>query len=177
MKFAGLQTNTLGVEYAVHTDGNISFIWNDENSEAKTLADGSVLMELVFVRNSPLSTINSPLSIDESITAIEAVDADFNVHGIALNRVESIQLLQAETWVVSPNPTTGGFIKVQMNLKENKSLIFRLIDNTGRILLTKQVEGVKGTNNITLKKGTLASGTYYLKAEGIDGVKQLIIEN
>jgi len=64
---------------------------------------------------------------------------------------------------------------VQMNLKDNKIIVFRLTDNAGRILLVKQVEGVKGSNNIILKEGNIAGGTYYLQAVGVEGVKQIQI--
>ena len=92
-----------------------------------------------------------------------------------MNRVENIQPIQLETWVVSPNPAKDGVIKVQMNLRDNKSIVFRLIDNTGRLILTKQVECLKGINNITLKEGNIPAGTYYLQAIGMEGVKQLRI--
>jgi len=68
-------------------------------------------------------------------------------------------------------------IQVMMNLADNKAIVFRLIDNTGRVLLVKQVEGVKGSNNITLREGNIPGGTYYLQAVGVEGVKQLRIEN
>ena len=64
-----------------------------------------------------------------------------------------------------------------MNLKDKKSIIFRLYDNTGSLILTEQVEGVKGNNIITLKEGNIPSGSYYLHARGVVGVKQLIINN
>ena len=67
-------------------------------------------------------------------------------------------------------------MKVQMNLREGKTVIFRLIDNTGRVLMVKQVEGVKGSNNIVLREGKIVGGTYYLQAVGIEGVKQIRIQ-
>ena len=82
-----------------------------------------------------------------------------------------------DVWTVSPNPTKDGVIKVQMNLRENKTVVFRLIDNTGRVLMVKQVEGVKGSNNIILREGNIPGGIYYLQAVGVEGVKQIIIDN
>ena len=67
-------------------------------------------------------------------------------------------------------------IQVQMNLKDSKTVVFRLLDNTGGVLLVKHVEGVKGNNNITLREErVVAPGTYYLQAVGVEGVKQIEI--
>ena len=41
--------------------------------------------------------------------------------------------------------------------------------------MVKQVEGVKGNNNIVLREGNIAGGTYYLQAVGMEGVKEIII--
>ena len=83
-----------------------------------------------------------------------------------------------ETWSVSPNPARSGVIKMQMNLKDSKTLVFRLTDNAGRLLMTKKVEAVKGVNNIVLNEEQYVSpGTYFLQAVGVQGVKQLKVEN
>ena len=65
-----------------------------------------------------------------------------------------------------------------MNLKDKKAVVFRLLDNTGRLLLTRKIDAIKGSNNITLKEeGYVPSGVYYLQAVGVEGVKQLINNN
>ena len=190
MQWQGMDNNPLGIETGTtHAgEGSVSFIWVDAKNEIKTLEDGSVLFELKFkkIDNGRNSIDNGQLIIDNlntntlfvdgSVTAVAAYDKDYGVHNVVMRRVEDIQPLRAETWVVAPNPTTEGVIHVQMNLKEGKTVVFRLIDNTGRVLMTKQVEGVKGINNFTLKEGNISSGTYYLQAVGVEGVKQLIIQ-
>ena len=85
--------------------------------------------------------------------------------------------LTTERWVVAPNPTRDGVIQVQMNLLDKKTVVFRLLDNTGRLLFSKQADGVKGNNLFTLREGNIPSGTYYLQAVGVEGVKQLRVEN
>jgi len=130
-------------------------------------------MELVFKTIKPLN--NATLDLNGSITAIVAYDKDYSLHNVVMNRVENSQPLQEERWSVAPNPTEDGVMHVQMNLKDNKIIVFRLTDNAGRILLVKQVEGVKGSNNIILKEGNIAGGTYYLQAVGVEGVKQIQI--
>ena len=117
------------------------------------------------------------LCVDGSVTAVAAYDKGYGVHDVVLNRVENVHPLQAESWVVVSNPSKDAVINVQMNLREGKTIVFRLVDNTGRVLLVKQVEGVKGSNNFILREQSqLPNGTYYLQAAGIDGeeVKKII---
>ena len=57
-------------------------------------------------------------------------------------------------------------------------MVFRLSDNTGRILLVKEVEAIKGSNNINLREGNIPTGTYYLQAIGAEGleVKKILVK-
>ena len=183
LKYIGINNNVLNVETGTNhaAEGKISFLWVDAKSEQKTLEDGTVLFELVFERTGKETigkeAIVNTLSVDGSVTAVAAYDKYYGVHDVVLKKVESIQTLQPESWVVAPNPTKDGVIQVQMNLNDRKPVVFRLLDNTGKLLFTKQVEGEKGSNHFTLKEGNILSGTYYLQAVGVDGVKQLRIEN
>ena len=92
-----------------------------------------------------------------------------------MQKVENVPTQQQEIWTVSPNPVKDGLIQVQMNLAAKKTLVFRLTDNAGRVLLIKQVEGMKGSNNFTILRGNISAGTYYLQAVGVEGVKQIQI--
>jgi|GEM_PF-840618 len=183
LKFVGINNKSLDVEIGTnHADeGKVTFLWVDAKNEVKTLEDGSVLFELVFEKTGKEAigkeAIVNTLSVDGSVTALVAYDKDYQSHDVVLKKMETIPSLQQESWVVAPNPTKDGVIQVQMNLKDKKIIVFRLLDNSGRLLLTKQVEGVKGSNYFTLREGNIASGTYYLQAVGVEGVKQLRIEN
>ena len=177
MKWKGIENNLLNFETGTNhaEEGNISFLWVDPSNTIKTLEDGSVMMNLVFERTG--KCINEQLELNDDVTSIAVYDKDYQLHGLVLKPAMINSDILSETWTVSPNPTTNGVIHVQMNLKDNKSLVFRLIDNTGRLIMTKQVEGSKGNNNINLKDGNIPSGTYFLQALGIEGVKQLRINN
>ena len=182
MQWQGLANNTLGIETGTAhiNEGNVSFLWVDPKNEIKTLEDGSVLFELQFKKmdNGRWTMDNgNTLSVDGSVTSVAAYDKDYGVHNVVMNKIENIQSQQQETWTVSSNPTTGGIIKVHMNLRDKKTVVFRLLDHTGRDLLVKQVEGMKGNNNFTLKESDIAVGSYYFQAVGLEGVKQLIIDN
>ena len=183
LKFVGVNNKALNVEIGTNhaAEGKLSFLWVDAKSEAKTLEDGSLVFELVFERTGKEAigkeAIVKTLSIDGSVTTVVAYDKESRVHDVVMRRVENIQPLQLESWVVAPNPTKDGVIQVQMNLSNNKTVVFRLLDKSGRLLMTKEVEGMKGANHFTLREGNIASGIYYLQAVGVEGVKQLRIEN
>ncbi len=185
LKFVGVNNKALTFEAGTNhaAEGKISFLWVDAKNEVKTLEDGSVLFELVFKKmdNGGLIMDNgntNALSVDGSVTAVAAYDKDYSLHDVVMkNAPITIVETATESWVVAPNPTKDGVIQVQMNLSNNKIIVFRLLDEQGRLLLTKQVEGVKGSNHFTLREGNIASGTYYLQAVGVEGVKQLRIEN
>jgi len=91
------------------------------------------------------------------------------------SKIVKVELTIKNEFSIYPNPVKDGVMHVQMNLRDKKIIVFKLIDNTGRVLLTKQVEGVKGGNNITLRAGNIAGGTYYLQAVGVEGVKEIQI--
>ena len=184
LKWVGIDNNMLNFETGTNhsAEGKVSFLWVDAKNEVKTLEDGSVIFNLVFEKTGKEAigkeAIENTLSVDGSITSIAAYDKDYGLHGVVM-KASPITIVESpkETWTVSPNPTKDGVIKIQMNLKDKKTVVFRLIDNTGRVLFVKQVEGMKGSNNIILREGNIDSGTYFLEAHGIEGVKQLRIEN
>ena len=178
LQWQGIGNNPLGIETGTThaNEGSVSFLWVDPKNEIKTLEDGSAIMELVFNRQS--SIVNSQLSLDGSITSVVAYDKDYQSHNIVFKPSAINSLDTKDQWNVSPNPTKEGVIKVQMNLKDKKTIVLRLIDNTGRLIITKQIEGVKGNNNFTIRPTSqLPTGTYFLQAKGIEEgeLKKIII--
>ena len=194
LKWVGVANSKIQMETGANhaAEGMVSFLWVDANNEIKTLEDGSVAFELEFV-NTGKEAIGKEaigiqgreaqrhngiqLTLNGSITAIAAYDKDNTLHGILMNPTGVSADKPTESWVVAPNPTRDGEIQVQMNLLEKKTVVFRLLDNTGRLLFTKQADGVKGNNRFTLREGNIPSGTYYLQAVGVEVVKQLRVEN
>ena len=179
LSWKGIANNMLNIDLGTtHSqEGKITFLWNDANNNVKTLADGTVIMELLFNRIG-LST-TSPLSLDGSVTAIEAVDKDYLLHNVVMDAAKVNSASIGEQWVVSPNPASKGVIKVQLQSKENKSVVFRLTDNTGRIIVEQNKTCVIGSNSFELLPSKLLpAGVYYLHANGLEGnnVKSIIIQ-
>ena len=114
---------------------------------------------------------NLELALTNDITEIEAWDKDYQQHNIILTHKQHpiYELpIPINQWSVSPNPTSGEVV-VEMVSKENKVVVFELMDAQGKILFTQNIEVVKGTNifNLNLKsKTSLQSGLYFLKANG-----------
>ena len=119
------------------------------------------------------------LNLNGDITTIAAYDKDYNLHSIVMYpSLININDITKETWTIAPNPASEGVIHVQMNQKDRKTIVFRLTDITGKLLMVKEVEGTKGSNNIILREGSqIPAGTYYLLANGVEGVavKKIII--
>jgi len=178
LKWVGTYNNILNFDMGTNhaEEGKLSFLWVDTKNEVKTLDDGTVIFELLFEKTG--DCINEQLDLDGSVTSVVAYDKDYQSHNVVFKPSVINSLDTKDIWTVAPNPTTEGVIHVQMNLRVKKTVVFRLSDITGRLLMVKQVECVKGNNNITLKEErNIPSGTYYLQAMGVEEVKQLRIEN
>ena len=179
LQWHGLSNNLLGIEMGTNhaEEGSISFLWLDKKNEIKTLDDGTVLFNLVFDRKG--NCINEQLDLNSSVTAIAAYDKDYNIHGIVMNSaVINATDIVKETWTVAPNPVTNGVVQVQLNLKLYKKITLKLLDNNGKLLRNKEVEGIKGSSKFAFDfKEKLPSGVYYLQAIGLEGenMKKIVV--
>ncbi len=126
--------------------------------------------------NASNSTINNYSYKDNSVNKsstnvfyrIVALDKDGHK---TFSEIKSLIFTGNESLVVYPNPVTNGIIKLQLNLKQNKNIVFRLSDNTGRVLVEQKNDFSKGLNNCTIPINKLyMSGEYFLQAKGIDGI-------
>jgi hypothetical protein len=182
LELKGIEQNKLNVEYGINraNEGKISFLWNDEKGVAKTLADGSLLMELVFTKKATFT--QEDLTLSNDIASIEAWDGVMQKHNI-VKTSGSIQqkqdaLIAKESWEVVPNPTTDGKVKVSINLQSAKELELKLTSIDGKLLLQQKLSGKKGmsTYSINLQSQMkLAKGVYYLQANGLEGEKVKVI--
>ncbi len=73
---------------------------------------------------------------------------------------------------VSPNPFTSK-IDLTINLEKSVPLQLQIVDLTGRLMITKTVNGTAGSNNIQWNGlNKLAEGVYYLNINRADGSLQ-----
>ena len=171
LKYKGINNNLLNIDMGTNHagEGKLTFLWNDPSNEMRTLADGSVIMELVFEKKA--NCINEQLALNADITEVQAFDKDYTIHNVIMKAATINASEIVDNWVVSPNPAVNSTIKTQLQLKENKSIVFRLIDITGKVVLEQNRNCVRGINSITLQSNKSLSGTYYLQALGVDGME------
>jgi hypothetical protein len=189
-EFVGIENHKLGIEFneqQAKRNGNISFLWADAKGEEQSLEDGSELFTLVLrskrqVASSEWDINNLQLSINNSITEIEAWDKDNQQHNIILSHKSKTQKAEIkEAFSVSPNPNDGNII-VALTSNSNKTIVFELSNAVGKKLYTQSVEAGNGNNTyrLNLNKNTkLPAGVYFIKAIGIEGehVKKIMVRS
>jgi len=184
LELKSIENCSLAIEYGINqtNKGKVSFLWTDANSEAKSLADGDVLMELVFTKKATIATEDITLSSD--IASVEAWNAAYTKVNIVKTsgRIAGsvINAINNENWNVSPNPSNG-LVKANLSLTQDKDIQFELTTQDGKVMMVKKVSVAKGntSNTLNLQQQTkLAAGVYYLKAIGVDGenAKRIIIK-
>jgi glucose/arabinose dehydrogenase len=77
-----------------------------------------------------------------------------------------------EKIIVSPNPASSEVTAIITTAKEGKAQ-WKLLDNTGRIVLHDVVQLRKGNNNVTISLKKLSTGLYYLSVSG-NGIEQVV---
>jgi hypothetical protein len=168
--------NLQGFEYnaaQANTSGNISMLWTDRNADEKTLEDGTELFTLVLrstVDRRPSTDLQ--LTINNSITDVEAWDKDYNQRNIILSQKSKVKTPNIYEVVIYPNPTKGSV-----------NLYIETLVGAGSIVVTdlygKQVKIQSlslGTNTIDVSK--LSKGMYFVSTITNEGktTKKLVVE-
>ena len=189
-EFVGIENNKLGIEFneqQATINGAISFLWVDVKGVENTMEDDSEIFTLVLkskwqVTSGKLDINNLQLTVNNSITEIEAWDKDNQQHNIILTKGSTIHspLATSEKWTVSPNPNDGNLV-VSLSSNTNKIIVFELTNAFGKTLSSQAVEAVKGNNSFHLnlnKNAKLATGVYFIKVIGqeSDHVKKIIVK-
>ena len=183
-EFASIENKQLPVEFsAINIDkGAISFIWADANNTAKTLADGSLLFEMVLLKKQASS--RDDISISASYTPAMAFNAANQSYSI--EKVEGIILdkkiqpfVAGDRMEVGPNPSQG-IVTVKITSSEAKNIVLVVSDVYGRTILQKSISLNIGLTQVPLnlkEKKAIANGVYYLKANGFSKIapKELLI--
>jgi hypothetical protein len=183
LSFKGIENNTLATNYCTDfiKDGKISFLWVDPANEAKTLADSTVLFDLVFDKKASL--VDEDISLTSDITAIYAIDGKYNQVGIikekgSISDATNLLTSGSDSWSVSPNPSKDGIIKVSLSLAKAKTIQFELTTSDGRTILQQVYNAPQGNSSFILNlqnRNNLSSGTYYLHGVGLDNKQTKIL--
>lgn len=160
-EFVRIDNNKLGIDFnstQANTTGNISMLWTDAKAAAKTLNDGTELFTLILrskelgIRN--LEAINNlQLTINNSITEVEAWDNDDQKHNIIITKKQILNSTneQPETrnvLAIYPNPSKG---EVNIETKGCKELL--ITDYLGRsikyyVFKSPSIGGIGEATNI-----------------------------
>ena len=183
LSFLSVENNRLGIEYATNhsAEGTLSFLWSDDQLQAKTLADSSLLLELVFAKTGGNQQMIDAISLSSDITPIEAWDANNVQHTIIMNASKAAMetMVNTEAWSIAPNPAHD-VVKLSFDLQQSKAITLQLTNSAGKVVMQQKLVIAKGssTTSIDLQAKTkLPVGIYTLKAIGIDGrnVQQVVI--
>jgi hypothetical protein len=170
--------NLEGFEYnsaQANATGNIAMLWTDKNAEAKTLDDGTELF--VFIIRSTVDRKQSTdlsLTIDNSITDIEAWDKDFIQHNIILSNRElttNNSPLTIDQLAIYPNPANN---IVTIDCKNAKQIV--IVDAIGRKIYDKNT--INNQSSIINVK-QFVKGIYIVQVSLSDGSvinEKLIVE-
>lgn len=85
-----------------------------------------------------------------------------------------------EQVLVAPNPSKG-LIQLRVTARKSQQISINITDVLGRTILKKQIDVAVGANDMPLNlevNGTIPSGIYYLKVQGLDKifVKQILVQ-
>lgn len=67
---------------------------------------------------------------------------------------------------VFPNPVNAGEVRVNISIPFEEIVSWKLVDNTGRVVLNNTVQLHRGNNSMTIDVNMLPAGVYYLSVSG-----------
>jgi hypothetical protein len=163
--------------------GMLSFIWADATNNAKTLADGSYLFDIILAKKQDF--FKEDLLINNENIAALAFNKNYEVLGVIkiaggiINKPLPQTVLVQETMDVYPNPTKGD-VKVSIHTNIDKRVSLVLFYVNGKVVYQKPVSVVSGNNQFQLnlnKQINIKSGVYYFKVNGLDAIamKEILI--
>jgi len=188
MDFVGIRKNLLGLEFGTQETfkGNLAALWVDAGNNSKTLADGTVLFELVLKKKAGVVLDAETLDINSDVTAVEGYDKDLVMVPIAKGssvimdrKGSSTQMVSS--FKISPNPSDGR-IQVTLLSSQSKEITLMLTNVSGKMVYQKKVHVFRGENIIDLdmkQYNRLAAGSYFLSIQGLEKglVQQVLIIN
>ncbi len=182
----GLNYNGVRSGAITMLDENVGVISNEvittswASTEMASVNADQVLFTLEFVATKS-GKLSSMLNINSNVTKAEAyTDAEMNVANIDVTfRTNNTEVAVNALYQNEPNPFSD-VTTVAYELANAGDVTFTLYDVTGKVVLVKDVEGVKGFNTVTFTTADMkVSGIVYYQIESGDYTatkKMMIIE-
>ena len=157
----GTENNTKQFVIEKSTDGSAF------NSIGNVAAAGNstTLINYNYIDN---STINESSNLLYYRLRIEDNDGKYKYSDIITVSLSYV----AGRVIVSPNPTSGA-ASVSVGAPVDGKAVWKIIDNTGRVVLQNSIVLKAGNNNFPMDISGLAKGSYYLSISGA-GVDQQV---
>ncbi len=188
LQLVGIDNLGLPWEYnaLLATKGVVPFIWADAKNLTNSLADGTALFDIVLQKQGGFTS--DSLSINPNYTPALAYGTNYEPLGVVMGSIAISNSLvtvadnsiYVEQVLVAPNPSKG-VIQLRITAKQSQSITINITDVLGRTIVKKQMTVAAGLNDLPLNlevNGTILSGVYYLKVEGLEKVfvKQILVQ-
>ena len=170
---AGLKSfNSTNIGLSKLDNGTINISWNKAGNEI--INSEEPLFILKFNVNKA-SDIQNVISFNSSVLKSEAYNSDLEVMGVELNfrNADNEFVLYQNT----PNPFSE-YTDINFVLPENTTGTLKINDLSGKVVMVKEGNFVKGLNTIRINKSDLkASGVLYyrLETEGNTATRKMIL--
>jgi hypothetical protein len=161
--------------------GNVSAVWySPEVLAGASWGDQRLLAFSLVFKALKSGTLHQVISMNSSVTATEAYNAQMETLGAALDfdNLQPIIPHKLNVLQVQPNPAHDR-LTVGYTLPEAGAVSIRLLDGEGRMLLQTAADGVKGSNQTTIDLGSLNQGGLmflHLDSPYGTGVERVIVE-
>lgn len=139
--------------------GNNGFIFRDNVTNGKFM---------LYVDHTGVGRVNPSSNMFEEAANYYDTDSTNNRRGIVVELctdLNSIREINANTSAVKvyPNPTTNGTINFDYSFTTTEPATVRVMDVTGRTVLTETIKANPGVQNISLNVANLNAGMYNLE--------------
>ena len=163
MELKAIEKNQLGADYNLDfaAEGKLPFLWVDAANEAKSIADSTVIFELVFIKKNNFTKEDIQLSSD--ITDISAFDANYTKVGVVKSGgIISDNSTSTINMTVYPNPA-----KETLTIKGVHIVQVDIIDNLGKVIKSLSLHDA---TNPTIQVGGIGAGIYHLRVQSTSGI-------
>lgn len=175
ISFTGKERGTVNIlEWATASELNNDFF------EVQRSTNGRDFETIESVKgNGTLNTVSNYRFIDEKPATVcyyRLQQVDFDGKSELSNIVTIKRDLLKDDAKLFPSPVKD-VLTINYQATANKELTMSVIDMTGRVLISKLVDAVEGSNEFNLDLVNLPTGTYMTRLNsGTDNISQLIIK-